>query len=166
MGRELTAKQLQQEAMDFRSRFKTILLATTNAEGIADASYSPCTTDESGSICIFVSELAQHTKNLFANLHASLMFIADESDSRNLFARKRLVLSADAEALPRENSDWVDIMARMKDAHGGTIDLLASLPDFHLFRFKVREGTYVRGFGQAFSILNDQLEIDPERRTR
>ncbi len=166
MPKELSPAELQQEARAFRDGFATVLLATTDDNALPDASYSPCIIDADGRIAIFVSELASHTRNLFANPHASLMFIADESASRNLFARRRLILAATAEHLSREHGDWPTLMAQMRERHGNTIELLMSLPDFHLFRFSVNGGTWVRGFGQAFTVLNNQLEISAERRTR
>jgi putative heme iron utilization protein len=166
MPEEPSAAQLQEEARQFRDQFKTVLLATSGADGSADASYSPCIPDASGDICIFVSELARHTQNLLAQPQAGLMFIADEKDSRNLFARKRLMLNASAKMVQRNEAEWHDIMERMQQTHGNTIKLLMSLPDFHLFRLVIEGGTYVRGFGQAFPVKNGVLEISPQRRSR
>lgn len=166
MPKTLTATALQQEAQAFRDEFSTVLLATADSSGQPDASYSPYIADTDGKTVIFVSELASHTQNLFENQRASLMFITDESASRNLFARRRLMLTATAEHLSRDHQDWHPLMAKMSECHGKTIALLMSLPDFHLFRFSVTGGSWVRGFGQAYTVLNDQLEILAERRTR
>ncbi len=165
MPTAFTAEELQAEALAFRDAFKTVLLATADSNAAPDASYAPCVIDEDGRIAVFISELANHTRNLRINPRASLMFIADESTSRNLFARRRLTLSAAAETLPRSHPQWPPLMEKMRDRHGNTIDLLMQLPDFQLFRFTTLEGTWVRGFGQAFPVLNDRLEISAERRT-
>ncbi len=164
MPREFTAEELQAEATAFRDRFRSVLLATADSNARPDASYAPCIFDDEGRTVVFISELASHTRNLHVNPRASLMFIADEEASRNLFARRRLVLSAAAEQIPRGDSQWQPLMESMRKRHGNTIDLLAQLPDFHLFRFTTIEGTWVRGFGQAFPVLDDKLEISVERR--
>ncbi len=164
MPREFTAEELQAEATAFRDGFRSVLLATADSNARPDASYAPCALDDEGRIIVFISELASHTRNLHVNPRASLMFIADEGDSRNLFARRRLILSATAEPVPRDDDHWQTLMGILRERHGNTIDLLMQLPDFHLFRFTTTDGTWVRGFGQAFPVLNDRLEISTERR--
>ena len=166
MTKTPTPEALQAEALAFRDDFETVLLATADGNAIPDASYAPCVIDDDGRIAVFISELASHTRNLRVNPRASLMFIADESASRNLFARRRLILSVSAETLPRNHAQWPILMEKMRARHGKTIDLLMQLPDFQLFRFTTLEGTWVRGFGQAFPVLNDRLEISAERRTK
>ena len=165
MTKTPTPGALQAEALAFRDGFDTVLLATADSNAAPDASYAPCVVDDDGRIAVFISELASHTRNLRVNPRASLMFIADESASRNLFARRRLILSVSAETLPRNHAQWPALMEKMRTRHGKTIDLLMQLPDFQLFRFTTLEGTWVRGFGQAFPVLNDRLEISAERRT-
>ena len=150
-------RQLQQAARAFRDRFDTVLLATASAQGIPEISYAPYLLDEAECICIYVSELAAHTGNLVRQPRASLMFIADEKESRNPFARERLVLHCRAEAVTGEAA--AAILQGMEDKFGRTVELLRSLPDFHLFRFHVEEGSYVRGFGQAWALEGNGLAI-------
>jgi len=47
----------------------------------------------------------------------------------------------------------------MEQELGNTVALLRSLPDFHLFRFSVEGGSYVRGFGQAWPVLGNDLAM-------
>ena len=152
-----TASDLQQEVIDFRSKFKTVVLATVSSEGLPDASYTPYILDDNGSILIFVSELAQHTKNLIDLPTISLLWIADEEHSRNLFARQRLTLQCTARELLRDTAQWDTALTRLQHVHGKTIEVLRSLPDFHLFTLEARHGNYVRGFAKAFTATGDEL---------
>ena len=160
-----TAEALQREANAFLERFKTLLLATVSEDGRPDCSYAPFLRDEQGYLYIFVSELAQHTKNLLTNPRASLMFTAAEADSKNLFARQRLTLETEATYIPRENPDWPTILDKLEARFGNTIELLKSLPDFHLIRFEVITGNYVQGFAKAYALTGPELEVIEHRRS-
>jgi len=160
-----TTEALQREANAFLEQFKTLLLATVSEDGHPDCSYAPFLRDERGHLYIFVSELAQHTKNLLTNPRASLMFTAAETDSKNLFARQRLTLETKASYIPRENSAWPAILDDMETRFGNTIELLKTLPDFHLIRFEVFTGNYVQGFAKAYSLTGPELEIIEHRRS-
>jgi putative heme iron utilization protein len=150
-------QELQEEVSAFHRGFKTVLLATASADGIPDASYSPYILDDNGAVCIFVSELAQHTSNLASTCRASLLWIADEAQCRNPFARPRLSLQCNAVELPSQSAQWERRLTRLQQAHGKTIEVLRTLPDFHLFALEAYSGNYVRGFSQAFSATGEQL---------
>lgn len=148
---------LQQEVIDFRSKFKSVVLATTSSGGVPDASYTPYILDDNGNILIFVSELAQHTKNLINLPLVSLLWIENEEHSRNLFARQRLTLQCETKELLSDSAQWDAALTSMQHTHGKTIEVLRSLPDFHLFTLKARHGNYVRGFARAFTASGDEL---------
>ncbi len=152
-----TEPNLPQEVIDFRNNFKSVVLATISSDGDPDASYTPFDVDNGGNILIFVSELAQHTKNLFHSPKISLLWIEGEEHSRNLFARRRLTLQCDATELHSGTAQWDAALTRMQQIHGKTIGVLRSLPDFHLFTLEARHGNYVRGFARAFTASGDEL---------
>ena len=155
-------EMLQRQACAFRDRFETVLLATVDADCVPGISYAPFVLDDDQAICIYISELAEHTRNLMNRPRASLMFISEEKDARNLFARERLVLQCHGEELRGEAAR--PILERMEACFGKTMELLRSLPDFHLFRFQVETGSYIRGFGQAWSLEGNGLKIRELRR--
>lgn len=154
---EQDLKILQRQARDFRDGFQTVLMATASLDGEADISYAPFVLDASEGICVFVSQLARHTRNLLDSPRASLMFIADEEGSRNLFARRRLILQCKARQLPEEEAG--PVLQQMQEQFGKTVELLRSLPDFLLFRFDVENGSYIKGFGQAWALSGNKLKI-------
>ncbi len=149
------------EARSFRQQFSSVMLATTSADGIPEASYAPVFFDDQERPCIYVSELAQHGKNLLQNPIASLLFIEDEKAARNLFARRRITLRCEAEEIQPDSPAGSELLDRFEARFGRTAALLRTLGDFHLIRFRVVDGCYVRGFGQAYTIADASLKIPP-----
>ncbi len=156
--------ELQAEARAFRDSFDSVILATHGEAG-PDASYAPCLLDNDEAVCVFVSELASHTRNLFGLPRASLLFIEPEGEARNPFARRRLVLQCEASEIPRDSDTGGQLLDAMRTRFGKTVELLRGLPDFHLLRFDVADGSYVRGFAQAYALRGNALEM-LQRRTR
>ncbi len=165
MGKQLTLEELQQEAINFRREVDAVMLSTTSPAGMPDAGYAPCYLDGEGRCHILISQLAQHTKNLLSHPVASLMWIEDKASGGNAYARRRLVLQCKAENINRDSPVWNGILGQMEDRHGNTVQLLANLPDFMLFRFEAVEGNYIRGFAQAHPVTGNDL-VMAARRTR
>jgi len=151
-----SVEELQVEIEVFRQQQQTLMLASNNDAGLAEASYAPFVEDENGNFYLLLSELSSHSQNLQSHISqqmpVSVLLIQDEQDSRNLFARKRLGYSCDVHILAREDSIWQDIIKRMENKLGNTVKLLAGLDDFNLFGLQPQQGSYVRGFGQAFQL--------------
>ncbi|MEN8108309.1 MAG: pyridoxamine 5'-phosphate oxidase family protein [Pseudomonadota bacterium] len=165
MSNQLSLEELQQEAVAFRRECDAVMLSTTSPDGMPDASYAPCFLDGEGRCHVLISQLARHTRNLVSQPIASLMWIEDKKSSRNPFARRRLVLQCRAEIIERDSKEWTRTLKQMEEHLGNTVPLLASLPDFMLFRFEAVEGNYVRGFAQAHPVTGNDL-VMAERRTR
>jgi heme iron utilization protein len=92
----LSQDQLVQLYQDFPAQFKSVVLGTCSAAGDPQASYAPCVTDAERNIYIFVSGLSAHTQNLADTGKASALFIEDEAQTPQIFARKRLSYSCTA----------------------------------------------------------------------
>ncbi len=155
-----TTQSIQISANQFRTQFKTVLMATTSSQYDVDVSYAPFILDQQSRVCIFVSTLAKHTQNLINHPHVSLMWIEDEQDASNLFARKRLTLKCSAITIARTSSEWDTLLLSFEERHGETIALLKTLQDFQLFRFEADTGVYVRGFGKADPIFGNNLQTN------
>ena len=152
-------KVLQTEATTFRSSFRSVLLSTVSPQGQPEASYAPYISDKNGAIYIFTSELSAHTRNILSHPRAGLLFIENEENAKNIFARKRLSLQCAATEIQRQSDDFDLILKNMEAMFGNIIGLLKSLADFHLFRFDIINGNYVRGFGQAYILEGNNLKI-------
>lgn len=133
----------------------SLILATADNEGIPEASTTPFVQDENGDYYIFVSQLARHTQNLEHSSRASVMLLEDEGQSQQLFARRRIQLQCDV-SRPDPNQ-YTIIMDQFRAEHGKIMDLLASLPDFILFRLHPVSGQFVMGFGQAYRLKGEGL---------
>lgn len=150
-------------------RFKTLLLATLSVSELApepasasgpsgletpvpELSYAPYSRDRQGRFYIFVSDLAAHSKNLEQHCECRLMFIRDERDSRNLFARERLSYRCQAELIKPSDPQFEPQLEQLEQHCGDVVTLLRSLPDFRLFRLSPTSGRYVVGFGKAYDI--------------
>ncbi|MDP3589558.1 MAG: pyridoxamine 5'-phosphate oxidase family protein [Methylobacter sp.] len=149
----------KQELEDITQRYQelmasqqTLLLSTASANGVPDISYAPFVRDDAGVFYIYVSEMACHTVNLLNNPQASILFIRPESESPNLFARERAVLSCSVTEIIRGDAIYADRIQALQDKFGEVVSVLRSLSDFHLFALRPENGRYVIGFGRAFSI--------------
>ncbi len=131
---------------------QTLLISTASINSQPDISYAPFVQDQAGAFYIYVSELASHTANLLQNPRASILFIRSETESQNLFARERVVMTCDVIEIPRTNQIYPVLLDALQAKFGDTVSLLQSLPDFHLFALRPISGRYVVGFGRAFNI--------------
>ncbi len=139
---------------------QTLVLSTVTEQGKPHSSYAPFTRDAEGIFYIFVSELAVHTKNMLKNGSASILFIKSESETKNLFARERVVLDCEINEVQPQDECYYKRMLIMREKFGETVALLQSLPDFHLLALKAVEGKYIAGFGKAFSINTADWTLD------
>ncbi len=153
---------LQREALTLRADRDSLILATSDG-GDPDASYAPFVLDDDLAACIFVSELARHTRNLLRQRRAGVLFIEEENEARNPFARRRLALHCRVDEIARDSQQGERLLDRMQQRFGNTVELLRGLPDFHLLRLDVIDGSYVRGFAQAYPVRGNELEIGAQR---
>lgn len=151
-----------EQAKLFLQNRQSIHLSTiTDAtKGVVETSVAPFIYSN-GHFYIYVSELAQHTQNLLAlmqtdnsqseNSLISGLISADEKQTEQIFARERLALQMNVSEVEKDTEDYKVLLSEFEKTFGEVVLMLQSLPDFHLFKLKVESGSYVRGFGQAFS---------------
>lgn len=149
-----------------REACRSLVLATIGGEGEPHAGYTPHLIDEtSGDFLIFVSRLSAHTRDLLADPRVSVMLIADEGESAQIFARSRVSYGCTAEAVPREDPSYESLLDAFAERHGKTVALLRQLPDFVLFRLRPRVGQLVTGFGRAYRLAGERLDRLEHTRT-
>lgn len=157
---DLSDSELQQRMLAFREQQQSVLLATLDSAQNPTASYAPFYFAD-GQFYIFISQLAEHTQNLQQHPQASLLLIADEQDSANIFARQRLSYRCQAHEITRDSAEYDAILDAFQHKVGKMLGLLRGLGDFHLYALKPSSGDYVEGFGKAYrlcGVLLDQLE--------
>lgn len=138
----------------FTDLLQSIVISTVSADNIPNASYAPFVLDESKNIYIYVSGLSSHTQNLHALPRASVLFIEDESQTKQIFARRRLSFDCAATLVERDTELWNQIVDRFEGRFGDIIALFRDLPDFRIFKLTPSQGRFVIGFGAAY-------EVDP-----
>lgn len=148
----------ENEAQHLLAGFKTLLMSTVSVEGIPDASYTPFVRLEDDCFYVYVSGLSRHTTNLETTGLVSVLFVEDENDANQLFARRRLSFDCRAELIPRDSAKWKDVMANFSSKFGDVIDVIQPLADFKLFSISPKSGVYVRGFGQAYRFTGATLK--------
>ncbi|NNI31340.1 heme utilization protein HutZ [Pasteurella multocida] len=153
---EVLQNRLGPEIQELKAQCKTVMLATVGEDGNPNVSYAPFAINN-GEYQVFISTIARHARNLQEVPKVSLMLIEDESQSRQIFARRRLSFDAVARVVERESEEWHSGVEALKARHGALMDELSRMKDLHLFSFKPSQGLFVKGFGQAFQVSNDDL---------
>jgi putative heme iron utilization protein len=142
----------RETAQTFRAGFRTVILGTVSEEGIPDASVSAAVLGEDGAFYVYVSALSAHTRNLGLTGKASVFLIQDESESKNLLARKRLTFPCEASPVARGSEVFNTRMAALKEKFGPVMEHLEGMTDFQMIRLQPARGRLVNGFGQAYDI--------------
>lgn len=129
-------------------KYQSLVLATADSNGIPNSSQTPYLLHE-GNFYILVSGLAKHTANLSQSGRCHVQVLADEQETVNPFARKRLSYLCRAEQVPASSAESAKLLVLLRQKFGPTVDMLASLSDFQLLRLVPESGNVVLGFGQA-----------------
>ncbi len=146
-------EQIADEVESFKDEFNTILLASLSKDNKPHISYSPLLRYQ-GEYYLYISEVAAHCQNLRTNSDsAQVMFIENEDKAKSILARKRLTYDVSVKFLPRD-----DFFNKVYDSFEERVGKNAGLAqvrgmeDFHLVKIQFKEGRFVKGFGQAYSI--------------
>lgn len=166
---ERLQNRLGPEIQALKQQCRTVLLATVGNDGQPNVSYAPFVPSPNG-YYVFISDIARHARNLKENPKVSLMFIEDEQDSRQIFARRRLSFDALANIVGYGSDEWHSGTHALQARHGEVMQHLLSLQDFTLFNLVPQQGLFVKGFGQAFEVsaedLVDVVHLDQGHITR
>lgn len=142
----------------FLETFQTLIIASLTPEGSPHASTAPYVR-VGNDFYILISTVAQHGRNLLAQPNVSLLFVEDESQCIQPFARKRVTIESAVSEVLRDDPIYLAVIERFC-AHFDT-DLVTSLTqmgDFHLFKLSPNCGSVVMGFGKAYR-LDHNLEV-------
>jgi putative heme iron utilization protein len=155
------AKPLAPKVKELIERSKSVILATVDAEGAPNSSYAPFVQVEN-TFYILVSFMARHTKNLADGRKTSMMFIEDESATKQIYARERLTIEASTSQIERDSETWNTVVSQLKETYGKVVDVIAEMKDFILIGLHPVKGSYVNGFGSAY-FVDQNLEIMEHR---
>jgi putative heme iron utilization protein len=144
------------ECRAFLNKFSSLLLASSDAVGVPEISYSPFVMEDE-SFFILVSELSKHTGNLRERSRVSAMLIEDEDDAANIYTRRRLILHCAIKEHRREGKRWSELLPLFKSEFGDIVTIIKTLTDFVLFELQPLDGRWITGFGAAFTF--DRLDF-------
>ena len=152
-------KKIYNEYVEFMQDAKCVYISTVNEfrGGVApEISYSPCIVDKDKNIYILVSTLSKRTESLLAERNVSLMFIEPEEQCEEIYVRTRLIFICNTLQIDREmgagHLPWDELVTQFTAKFGDIINMLVSFKDFKMFRFRPIRGTFVKGFGKAYTI--------------
>ncbi|MDR4952712.1 pyridoxamine 5'-phosphate oxidase family protein [Chryseobacterium sp. ES2] len=158
---EKKSKPVTPKVKELINASKSIILATVDAEGNPNSSYAPFVQVDQ-TFYILVSFMAKHTKNLADGRKTSIMFIEDESATKQIYARERLTIEAATSQIERDSEVWNTVVAKLKENHGKVVDVISEMGDFILIALQPVKGSYVNGFGSAY-FVDSNLEIIEHR---
>ena len=147
----------QIDPIEFIEQFDSLLISSINSKHIPHISYAPFVSqDKQFYIC--VSKMAKHTNNLLKNHNASIMFIEDEAECTNSFARKRVTFDIDVLNIERNTEKFAEIMKLFNEKFGEKSSIYEQMVDFYLFEFKPISGRAVFGFGAAYNYKDGEFK--------
>jgi putative heme iron utilization protein len=143
----------------FRSGLYGVLSThSVELEGYPFGSVTPFATTPEGELIIFVSMIAQHTKNMTGNPKVSLMAMDRESEDKQASARVTFV----GDALRVEGRDEEMARSRYLALFPGHVDYFQT-HDFVFFKIKPVRVRYIGGFGRIHWIpASDWLLSSPQ----
>lgn len=123
-----------------------------DVEGYPFGSHMPYCLDSNGNLLIYISTLAQHTKNLDANPKCSLTII--EPNPSHIQNSARLTYIGNASRVKEEEFEeayrhyvtYFPNAKRYRETH-----------DFHIYKVEPVKIRYIGGFGKIFWIETDEL---------
>ena len=139
-------------------QLRTLFLAINSADKVPEMGVSPFIRLD-GSLYIYTSRLSPHVRELIDQGEATCMLCADEGDSQNIWARKRLKFSVEAVEISREDAEFEELCEDFTSAHGPTMGLIRDFTDFHMIRLTPCKGVLVLGFAKAFTVSGANFDI-------
>ena len=140
------------EIKAYKSGFGSVCMASINEQGEAISTYAPLIQTNEGDY-IYISEMGEHFASIKAHPNFEVMFLQDEQDAPSVILRKRLRYRVSAEFIERgaEFERVYDEFERVR-GKGGGIHTIRGFTDFHLVKLHYKKGSFVKGFGQAYTI--------------
>jgi len=142
-------EKMKQNPWQFIQTLNTLNIASINNDNSPQLSYAPFIENEQ-KLYICISGMAKHTKNLLRTRTASVMIIEDESQSNNLFARKRVTFDVTATPIERNSALFNEAMILFRNKFGDQAAIYENMADFQLFKLSPQSGRAVFGFGEAY----------------
>ena len=131
------------------------MLSTISVDvpGYPFGSITPYCVDRDCQPIIYISSIAQHTRNIIANPKVSLTVVEANDESDDVQARGRLTLLADARPVDAANTDIRDRYLR----HFASAVQYEDTHDFSFYQLAPVRARFIGGFGQIFWLTPEEL---------
>lgn len=147
---EAKFEKIASEMIEFIQTCNTVLISSIINDRCV-VSYAPYVIKDS-SIYAVLSSVALHFESIKANPDKiSIMFLEDESKAATIFARVRASFEASAEFMECGDlkNEIFDIF-ESKYPQDAAIKHIRGMQDFHVVKFDIAKGRFVKGFGAAY----------------
>ncbi|WP_108649199.1 pyridoxamine 5'-phosphate oxidase family protein [Dongshaea marina] len=153
--------KLYPQISEFIERHRSMQLATLDARGLPCASYSPFAYIN-GAFFVLLGDFTQHGQNLKHNQNLGMLIIEDEQQAETIYIRKRVSYQGQASCCKKGSADWSQGVEALVSRFGATLEKLALLDEYQLYRLEPIRGRYVRGARQVFNIDSaGDIEFEP-----
>lgn len=133
-------------ALFLRESFGVLSTISLDVKGFPFGSVTPYCADDQGRPIIYISHIAQHTKNILADPRVSLTIVERNADSDDVQARGRLTIVAKAHSVGEDDArvrqryfNYFPSSRQYQDTH-----------DFAFFRLEPVRVRFIGGFGQIY----------------
>lgn len=154
----LDTQAIKEELEEFMHGFKSICIASIAPNGTAVCSYAPLI-QTNGKYYIYISEVSEHFSSIHTNPNKiEIMFLQDEKEAPLIILRKRARFKSEATFIPRgEEFDRIYDAFEAQNEHNGPLKTIRKMLDFHLIELHLKTGRFVKGFGQAYDIIDGEI---------
>ncbi|PAF49535.1 HugZ family heme oxygenase [Helicobacter sp. 12S02232-10] len=154
----LDIASVKKEIEAFIDGFGSVVISSLHPSGKVVCSYAPLLKNN-GKYYIYISEVSEHYESLKANpKNVEVMFLEDESKAKSVILRKRLRYKTEVSFVARGEEFEKVFDSFVADTGGaGGIKTIRNMMDFHLVALHFGNGRFVKGFGQAYDILDGKI---------
>lgn len=155
---------MSSELNEFLNSIKSVCINSLDDKEFPFSSYAPFV-KVNGKYYVYLSLMAKHSQNLIINNKCSLLFIEDENECKNIFARKRVSLQCYSKRFKQESNEEKEILEEFKNKFDSNmVEMLSKMGDFYIFEFTPHYGEAVFGFGKAYNLGGENFD-ELEQRT-
>jgi len=130
-----------------KKSFGVLSTISLDVPGYPFGSVTPYCVDQNGQPIIYISQIAQHTRNIIADPRVSLTVVDEDIDSDDVQARGRVTCVANARQL--DESDANSVKARYF-RYFPSARKYDQTHDFTFYRLELVRIRFIGGFGQIF----------------
>ncbi len=136
--------------------FGVLSTVSLDVPGYPFGSVVPYCADRTGTPVIYISHIAQHTRNIKADRRVSLTVVESHSGDDDVQSRGRLTLIGDAAPMPQDDRATAERYFR----HVPESRQYDQTHDFGFYRIDLVRIRFIGGFGQIYWIEREEFLID------